>query len=70
MSQRPTERSRCLCRYTACDLLAYPTHNVSTRMSNAVAKVMRAHTMSSVATEKKELAMTAGEGLMLLTRQA
>lgn len=69
MSQRPTERSRCLCRYTACDLLAYPTHNVSTRMSNAVAKVMRAHTMSSVATEKKELTMPVGEEELMLTRQ-
>ena len=70
MSQRPTERSRCLRRYTARDLLAYPTHNVSTRMSNAVAKVMRAHTMSRTATaqEKKELAMPAGAELML-TRQ-
>ena len=69
MSQRPTERSRCLCRYTACDLLAYPTHNVSTRMSNAGAKVMRAHTMSSVATEKKELTMPVGEEELMLTRQ-
>ena len=69
MSQRPTERSRCLRRYTARDLLAYPTHNVSTRMSNAVAKVMRAHTMSSVATEKKELTMPVGEEELMLTRQ-
>ena len=40
-------------------------------MSNAVAKVMRAHTMSRTATaqEKKELAMPAGEELML-TRQS
>ena len=38
-------------------------------MSVVAAKAMRVHTMSSVATEKKEPAMPAGEELLMLTRQ-
>lgn len=43
--------------------------NFTTRMSVVAAKAMRVHTMSSVATEKKEPAMPAGEELLMLTRQ-